>query len=312
MKVRHMTYARVAQGAAPGPAVMRPRDGLDDFLLDHFRAMHKLATDNHSPFATFSDPAAQALFEQLRAGSNDEFLKAAHELTVRLIVRMDGRMDPGLLLCMQVESGMQLWAAALKLEIVTPHSAILERLDSGDEVLAAVTDVVDAPGELQKGALVSDPRDGSDVVIGDKLAKDALYFPQAFGIRSEQRASDAAADLVAAVEQIDPKLGRRVAEVLPHVPPGDRETVLDALTEEITTFTSDVRQDVAAALQARPRPVVHVDTQTPLKREVTTAEGIKIVGPVSAMQAVTWAPRQDGGWRITIDVTQEPRSHVKR
>lgn len=311
MRVRYMTYARVARGAVPGPAVLRPGEGLDDFLLDHFRAMLAIADNDSSPHASFIDPDARDLFVQLRTGSQDEFLNAAHALTLRLIGKMDGRMQAGLLLCMRVERESAAWAVALKLEVVTPNSAVLERLDTGEELLSAVTNVMDAPGQLQKGALVEDPREDSEVVVGDKLTKDAFYFPEAFGIRTEQRARDAAVDLIAVLDERDPNLGTAVAAALPKIPPGRREEVLDALGDEVPALTPELRRDVNAALETRPRPVRRIDTTVPIKR-VIRAGNITIEGPEGVISAIDWEPRQDGGWRITIDVEDEPRRDVKR
>jgi hypothetical protein len=48
----HMTYARVAALATPGPMISRPRDaGVEDFLKDHVNALLKLAADDNSPLA---------------------------------------------------------------------------------------------------------------------------------------------------------------------------------------------------------------------------------------------------------------------
>jgi hypothetical protein len=148
---------------------------------------------------------------------------------------MDRWMERGLLICVRVVDGKKRSAAVLKLEVVTPNSAVLEKLDTGEEVLEAVTDVLDAPGELQKGALVDDPRPGSDVVVGDKLTKDALYFPRAFGIRTEARARDGTAELVAAVSSRLPSLTARIVEALPRV----QETAPAEVVEKIRLhFTS--------------------------------------------------------------------------
>jgi hypothetical protein len=130
-------------------------------------------------------------------------------------------------------------AAALKLEVVTPNSAVLERLETGEEVLEGATNVLDAPGQLQKGALVDDPRPQSDVIIGDRLAQDALYFPRAFGIRAEQRPVHAAADLVAALDGRVPAVGPRVVQALPQLVPGSTSEVLAALGERVPALTPE-------------------------------------------------------------------------
>ena len=112
-------------------------------------------------------------------------------------------------------------AAALKLQVMQPHAANLRQLDTGEIELSAVTDVMDAPGQLQKGALVDDPRAGSEVVMGDQLALEAQYFPRAFGINIEQRAPQAAVDLLAAIDHaLGSTVGAAARDALPTIQSG--------------------------------------------------------------------------------------------
>jgi hypothetical protein len=313
MDLTHMTYARVAADATPGPMVSRPHDtGVDAFLKDHVTALVKLAAADDSPLARFTDPSARAEFEKLRAGTEQDFLAAAGSLTARLIGQMDGRSAPGLLVCVRFAENGKLSAAALKLQVVTPNAAVLEALDSGEEVLAAATNVLDAPGELQKGAIVPDPRPNSDVAVGDKLAVDAQYFPRAFGIRPEQRAIDAAADLLNALrDQLPPAAVMEIARRLPTLTPGSPKAVLDAAAQVVPELSVEKRSAALDALVAAARPVSRVDTTTPLK-EVVFADGITVTGSVESMQAVRIEEKPDGGWQILIDVSEAPRRRFKR
>lgn len=314
MDLTHMTYARVAQNATPGPMVARPRDtGVEDYLKDHVQALLALAADDNSPLARFVDPTAQAQFTKLQTGADQDFLDAARELTLRLIAAMDGRTAPGLLVCVRLSDGGKLSAAALKLQVVTPNAAVLEALDSGEEVLAAAKNVLDAPGELQKGALVADPRHpNSDVVVGDKLTTDAQYFPRAFGIRTEQRAKDGAADLLNVLkDQLPAATVTNVARMLPTLAAGTTAAVLDAVAQAVPEVTPQVRSAAVAALGTRTRPVTQIATTTPLK-QVIAADGITITGSIEAMQALRVESKPAGGWRILIDVSEEPSRRYKR
>ncbi len=310
----HMTYARVAALATPGPMISRPRDaGVEDFLKDHVNALLKLAADDNSPLARFVDPIAKAEFEKLRTGTDQDFLDAAGSLTLRLIGAMDGRSAPGLLVCVRLRDGDELSGAALKLQVVTPNAAVLEALDSGEEVLAAAKNVLDAPGNLQKGALVADPRHPhSEVVVGDKLPTDAQYFPRAFGIRTEQRAKDGAADLLNALnEQLPDGAVTEVARTLPRLSSGAPRAVLEAAARTVPELTPEMLATAVAALDARPRPVTRVETTTPMK-EVVTADGITVTGSVESMRALRVEERSDGGWQILIDVSEYPSRRYKR
>jgi hypothetical protein len=294
--------------------VPRPRDrGVEDFLTDHVKALLKLAGEGASPHARFQQPDPEAEFDRLRTGTDQDFLDAAGALTRRLISEMDGRSAPGLLVCIRLADGAKLSAAALKLQVVTPNAAVLQALDTGEEVLSAARNVLDAPGELQKGALVVDPRHpDSDVVVGDKLTHDAQYFPRAYGIRTEQRAKDGGADLLNALSgQLAPTVIAAVARVLPALPSGNPTDVLDAARATVPELTDHVRSATVAALQAQPRPVTRIATDAPLK-QVITADGITISGTVSSMQAVQIEQRPDGEYRITVDVSEQPHSRFKR
>jgi hypothetical protein len=280
-----MTYARVSRGAAPGNMVERPHDaGVDAFLFDHVASLLERARGGDSPIASFVDPEASSLFDELRTEAPEKFLAAAQTLTLRLIGCMDRRAAPGLLVCLRLRDGKRRAAAALKLEVVTPHAAVLEALDTGEEVLAAATNVLDAPGDLQKGALVPDPRPLSDVVIGDRLAIDAQYFPTAFGIQTEQRAVDASANLVSVVQAQAPKLVRKVVERLPSATPGPAKDVLAEIGEQVPQLTTDVRRTIVDQLEQLKRPVRTVDTRAPLK-QVVSADGITVTGPADELSS---------------------------
>lgn len=311
--IAHMTYTRVAFDAAPGEMTPREHDSkVDAFLLDHMTALVGSAERNDAPVANFVEPPAQALFEAIRTGAQPAFLDAAGQLARRLVGAMDRRSGPGLLVCVQVLDGRELSGAALKLEVVAPRSAVLEALDSGEEVLSGATNVLDAPGKLQKGALVRDPRGTSDVVIGDKLYRDAAYFPRAFGIRPEQRDADTAADLINSIEAVAPAAARQAARLLPEIQPGTAAAVLEALGEQVPPLDESARESVLGRLAAGPRPVRNVDTSGNV-REVLSADGVTITGTVSAMRAVEYSRDPEGdGWLITVRVREEPRRTYKR
>jgi hypothetical protein len=100
-----MTYTRVAQNATPQRLVARDHsERVDAFLLDHYKELHAKAERDDSPTASFVDPTTQDLFRQLRTGTDDQFYGAAHTLATRLIGEMDGRTEPGLMVCLRVEA----------------------------------------------------------------------------------------------------------------------------------------------------------------------------------------------------------------
>jgi hypothetical protein len=307
--IEHMTYARVTRDATLGEMRERPRDdGVDKFLTDHLAALLKLGEEDRSPVAGFAEADVAGEFERLRTGTRQEFLAASAVLVRRLIAQMDGRSAPGLLLCLRVSTGAELSAAALKLQVVTPNAAVLQRLDSGEEVLSSASNVLDAPGHLQKGALVLGPgRSRRDLIVTDNSSQDALYFPRAFGIRVEQRAIDGAVDMVNALRgRVSDEALTRVARAMPTLPAGDARSVLNSAAQTEPELTDAVRSEAVEALSARRRPVNQVQTDASLT-QVLTADGITISGSVEAMRAVRWSQRDDGRWEIVAEVSEQPR-----
>lgn len=308
-----MTYTRVACDATPGTMTARPHDaGVDRFLQDHVHALRRLAERGDAPLADFLEIDAQRLFQKLRAGTDEEFYAASRALAQRLIARMDGRAAPGLLVCLRITDGQELSGATLKLEVVTPNAAVLEALESGEEVLAAATNVLDAPGDLQKGALVPDRREGSDVVVGDRLARDAAYFPAAFGIQTTQRAADTAAELIDSIQRHAPESAAPAVRALPWLEPGPVAEVLEQLASQVPGLDEQVRADVESDLLSRQRPVRDVHTSGSVKT-VIQGNGVTVSGSAAAMTDVVVEPDPAGeGWRIVIPLAERPRTIYRR
>ncbi len=313
-RIALMTYCRVVAGGAPVRRGSRPRDaGIDAFLIGHVESLMTRAASGDAPLAEVVDVETAGLFAQLAEGKPKSFYDAAHQMALRLVGEMDGRTSPGLLVCLRLaEPNEPNLAAALKLEVITPNSAVLDRLDSGEEVLSSVTNVLDAPGDLQKGAVYPDRRPQSQIVLGDRLPREALYFPRALGVRVEEKAIPAAAAMVKAIQAISPDVAEKVAVSMPELDSGRVEDVLARAAEELPELSVDVQQRAAAALNALPRPARRVDTSAPLRKTIR-ADGITISGLVQRMnQAVRMTPGPTGGYVITVTVQNEPTTEYGR
>jgi hypothetical protein len=312
MEIVHLTYAHVKPDQTVGSLAAQEHDAkVDAFLIDHLQDLAKRASSGNSPSAAFTDSTSSELFRKLRVGTAAEFLDAAKTLTTRLVAEMNGTTSAGLLVCLRAKDGTELSGAALKLEVMAEHGAVLEQLASGELKLSSATDVLQVPGELQKGALVPDSRADSDVVVGDVLAVNALYFPRAFGIVTEQRSSDTAASLVAAVHRHRPAISQRVATELPKVSPGPVRSVLDKVAETVPELDEATIAEVERDLVGLKRPVKRVDTGGPVKR-VISVDGITISGTVAAMEKVRVNADPEVGWRVTITSQSQPREEYKR
>ena len=314
MRAERLTFFRVARGAAPAAPWLRPGVAeVSDFLVDHVADLRKRATEGTAANASFADPADRQLIEDIRTGDDAAFLAAAGVLGTRLVAQMApiGNAKPGLLLCATLHSDAippVASAAVLKLEVVSPHGAVLQMLDSGEETLAAVKDVLDKPGDLQKGLVFPDARPSSEAVVGDKAAlHEARYFLRAMGATLEAHGSGSARDLVKAVAaRASRKVAQQVVQVLPAITPAPPTRVLAALREAIPELTEDTATEVADALASAERPVVQVDTAAPVKA-VLRAGALTVSGPAAEVGRITWDADPQGGWVVTFHTDQEPK-----
>ena len=100
---------------------------------------------------------------------------------------MDQRSKRGFFVAIRERTGRnQVRVAALKLDVHDEHAAAARLV--GDELqLEAVQDLLDIPGELQKGAVYPDDRPHSEVIIVDKFERTALYFLRALEVQQIEK-----------------------------------------------------------------------------------------------------------------------------
>jgi hypothetical protein len=303
----YVTYARVAPGAASKDAVLREiNDGVKAFLQEHVTKLDALARSRDSSAGRFTEDGAKALFRDLSAGTQEQFLTAATTLTKRLIDKMNGRTAAGLLVALRARDDSELIAGVLKLEVVAEHAATLEELDSGEVELSAAANMMDKPGELKKGALTRSTLRDNEVMVGDRLQYEAAYFPKAFGIQIYARPSEATRELFKAVGEIAPDLLGPIARHLSEQSPGQVADVLQALSDRVPGLTEDVRLRILDKLAGLTRPAGRIDTQGKY-RQVLNVGPIQVTGPVADMEdRITVAQTGDGRWQVTIDSAERP------
>jgi hypothetical protein len=311
VQVTHMTLAKVAHDAvSASPELREIDDGVNAFLGDHIMGLREMTSKRKTSPGKFKDPEAKRLFRDLFTGPDADFLTAAGNLTKRLITRMDARAAKGLLICLRAHDDQERYGGVLKLQVVAPNAAVLEELASGDVKLSAVRDLLDKPGDLQKGALSTSWLAEDRIMVGDQLGQDAAYFPEAFAIRVYARPTTAVADLIAALDKVAPKLAAPVAAALPAVSSGDPTTVLAALGGKVPELTPGIQANVVDILERQARPVAHIETSRAATETIRTGE-VKITGPVSQMRQHVRIEQKDEldtvGWTIIIDSPREPR-----
>jgi hypothetical protein len=312
VRITHMTLAKVAHDAVSASPELREVDrGINAFLGDHIVGLREMTSKRKTTPGKFTDIEAKRLFRDLFTGPDTNFLDAADNLTKRLIAKMDARTAKGLLICLRAYDDQECYGGVLKLQVVAPNAAVLEELASGAVKLSAVRDLLDKPGDLQKGALSTSWLAEDRIMVGDQLGQDSAYFPEAFAIRVYARPATAVADLFAVLDKVAPKLAAPVAAALPAVSSGDPTTVLAALGEKIPELTPGIQSRIVDTLENQARPVARIDTSRPAT-ETIRAGDIKITGPVQEMRRQVRIVQQadaleTGGWTVIIDSLRQPR-----
>jgi hypothetical protein len=310
VEITHLTYARVAADAAPRFPDFRPVEhGVSGFLGDHIKSLFAMSRGpDATPPGRFRRTAAQALFRALHTGTEREFLTSADTLTRRLIGKMNRATAEGLLICLRADTPDQgRVAGVLKLQVVAPNAAVLQALDSGDLVLTAVQDLLDSPGDLQKGALVATSLPDGQVLCGDRVTNLARYFPEAFDIQIFSRPSVATKAFFDAVEEFAAPLISEVAEAWPTVRPGPLGDVLAELGQKVPELTASLQADIAERLETAARPVATLDTRRTVK-ETYQIGGITIAGPIDEMRRHVHVSRRPAAdtWQIVVESAGKP------
>lgn len=211
------------------------------------------------------------------------------------------RAAEGVLVCVTFVGPRSRCAGALKLQIISDHGATLTRLNSGEVRLSAVKDVLDRPGDLQKGVVYPDLRATSSAVVGDKVnVRDANYFVEAMGLRLDERDKDAFGLLAQATADVvgvgdAPRVVRALSRARAH----SVDEVLAEAAETEPLLDEATQARIIEELANRDRPVRQVDTQAALKRTIRVGD-VTISGPARDLEDVATRPHPDGGREVVL------------
>lgn len=309
INIHHVTYIRVGAGLSPRqPELQVIEPQVADFLRAHVDDLIDKATkDDATPPAQFTDSETQELFRHLHTGSEAEFLKSTSQLAALLIARMNGRTAEGLLLALRATHRSGTVAGLLKLQVVAERGAVLERLENGGLQLSAVKDLLEKPGDLQKGALVTSALPAGQVYCADKLTQAAQYFPDAFGIRIYAKPSAATKAFFDAAQDLVPDLVAPIAQRWPTLQPGTVREVLAELSETLPGLEPQLQVEMIETLEHAARPVLRLDTKRRVK-ETLKAGDVTISGPIEAMrQHVATTQTETGEWQTLVKSEDEPK-----
>lgn len=282
-------------------------DGIRDFLTEHVAHLQKAQKgDNASPPGVVADTESREIFQALHAGTEADFLEAASKLTKRLIGKMNKVTKSGLLMIFRAEDEAGRLAAVLKLEIQEPTGAVMKRLENGEIELSAVKDMLEKPGDLQKGVLVVDGLPDDEVICRDKLFQQSKYFPEAMGIQMFLKPKESSAAFLDLLQQASPAALESVVEALHRIPPGPPREVLAQLGEVVSGMESGLQNEIATQLEDAARPVRRIDTSRPITRTIQIGE-ITIKGPAHSLkETLKIIETPDGTFQVVIDCPVRP------
>ncbi|WP_326836012.1 nucleoid-associated protein [Amycolatopsis rhabdoformis] len=314
MAIEMLTYDFVDASAEVGRASLRDHDeSIEEFLYNHFKQLVKRVEKGDTPCATFHDDEARALFRNIEKGDEEEFLDGATQLMRRLVGTMDGRTAPGLLVFARFSEGEGTSTAILKLEVVSKFTGVLRQIADGSQSLETVRDVLDSPGNIQKGVITPDRRDDSDVIVGDRLNKAhaADYFVRAFGLTVDARPAEAALSVIQVVSKEIPEATNKVVATLPLIGSGPLDETIEALVQQVPELEPK-RQVIEELLREQQRPIRRVDTTAGFKQKITVGS-VTITGPATILDSTaTIEANPQEGWTVSVTSLSEPvRNYFK-
>lgn len=303
MAITIVSYAYVEPSGQPPQMQERPTSAeVQKYLSAHVDALlGKAGTGSLLP-AVFQSTDSRTRFGRLMKGTKQQFLTASQDLADRLCARMDQRARRGFFVTLR-RSGPAL-GAALKLDVHDAAAAALRLDTTGQPTLEAVQDLLDIPGELQKGAVVPDGRVGSDVIVGDKLVVTSLYFLEALDAEQHAAAGPATADFLRVVQAVAPTKAAATAAALEQE---TRASLVEFFERHDDLLDEDERAEVLDRARVRRRPIDAIDPQSYALREEIQADGIVIRGQAAAIREKLRISQRPGGYRIQVDVDEAPR-----
>lgn len=303
MAIDLVSYAYVESGgAAPTMRVRATGPDVNAYLSEHIDSLIERARVGGLSPAVFRSTESRVRFSHLATGTRPDFVAASQQIADRLFESMDMRAKRGFFVTIRCSDPVR--GVALKLDVHDAAAAALRLDASGEPTLEAVQDLLDIPGELQKGAVVPDLRPDSEVIVGDRLAVTSLYFLEALDVQQHVAAGPATADFLGVVQELAPTKVRAVAAALEDA---HRTTVGAFLQQHADLLDAAERESVLGGVRVRRRPINILDPDSYALREEIEADGIVVRGRASVMREKLQIRNRPGGFVIEILVDEDPR-----
>jgi hypothetical protein len=303
MAIGLVSYAYVEPGGTPPRMRVRTTGAaVDAYLSEHIESLLDRARQGSLSPAVFRSADARGRFSRLATGTSADFVTASQEIADRLIASMDMRAKRGFFVAIRCSEPVR--GVALKLDVHDAAAASLQLDPSGEPTLEAVQNLLDIPGELQKGAISPDTRQGSQVIVGDRLPQTSLYFLDALDVQQHASAGPAVPDFLGVVQDVAPTKVRAIAAALEDAEP---TTVGTFLREHGDLLDDHERATVLDSVRTLRRPIDDLDPESYPLREQIDADGITIRGRASVMREKMQIRNRPGGFIIEIRVDEEPQ-----
>ncbi|HTE86228.1 MAG TPA: hypothetical protein VK821_16005, partial [Dehalococcoidia bacterium] len=215
MAIKWLTYVYIrAGGESPACSAQSVPSDAELYLEEHVTALQSKGRSGASPPAEFLEPAHRQRFEDLLCGHEQQFLAAATSLAAQVQAGLHGGTTDGLFVGLNGDASGIAFASVLKLEVTEKHRGALQDVAGGKIAISTVQNLLDKPGDRQKGVVVPDPRPDSSLIVGDRLSETALFFLSAIGARQAQKPALAAVEMAKVFQEVAPDLAVAMVERL--------------------------------------------------------------------------------------------------
>lgn len=306
MKLSRAAYAFVEPGGAvPVPDLQAVPPDIVIYFGDHRSDLLERAMTGKVAEAHFADQNAANRFQLLATGTNEQFTTVAADLAKRLHQNMDARSRRGFFVAATFTDGTDSQAMVLKLDASPKKLAAIGGTGS-NRTLLSVEDLLDMPGDLQKGAVFPDPRSHSDVCVADKNREAALYYLTAIEVGQHELPTKGIRSLLAVVGQVSPAHVEPVTKALESVT--TRTPAAEVLKNVTPPIPPQMQADINGRLAALRRPVADVDPTAYATQGIVDIDGIVIRGPAARIREdVSWRRDPNGtGFVIEVRVAHQP------
>lgn len=300
-----LTYVQRKESLSVASAVATLGEDDIDFLRRHVQELRRAADIQNALLSQFqSGSGIPDLLRGLLTASDDQFVEISAGLAKRLHASMDQTTTPkpGVLAVIVTDVGSGADAASvLKLDAISEAASFM--FEAGGQVkLNVLRNLLPAPGDLQKGISVPDPRDTSEAVVIDRNQTAAQYFFNAFELRVSSTPREAEHALAEAIIQNVPQAQQAEALGYAATLSGRAEDVAAQVQERYPAIVVDRRELGTVGVPGgyiRPNKVATHKVRY-------RGDGIDVLVPHDRLDRISGPTPSEGGWELKVRFSGKP------